>query len=77
MTSSSIVVSKDLRRVFFNDFYDHLENYLIQNSLLHEFQSGFRNGFSTDTCIIHLIDYACILFMTDKGQLLCTILLNL
>jgi hypothetical protein len=24
---------------------------------LYKFQSGFRNGFSTDTCLIYMTDY--------------------
>ena len=65
------VVSKVLERVI----YDQLDQYLSQNSILYEFQSGFRQGFSTDTCLIHLTDY--IRFQMDKGQLVGMVLLDL
>ena len=31
--------------------------FLLQNHLLYEYQSGFRGRFSTDTCLIHLLDH--------------------
>ena len=37
--------------------YDQVESYLIKNNVLYEFQSGFRQNFSTDTCLIHLNDF--------------------
>ena len=46
-------LSKILERVV----YDQLEQFLIGNNLLYEFQSGFRSKFSTDTCLIHLTDF--------------------
>ena len=65
------IVSKILERVI----YDQLEQYLVQNSLLYEYQSGFRHGFSTDTCLIHLTDY--IRFQMDKGHFVGMVLLDL
>jgi hypothetical protein len=35
--------------------------------MVRQFQSGFRSGFSTDTCLIHLTD--CIKFEMDKGSI--------
>ena len=43
------IVSKVLERVI----YDQFEGFLLQNKLLFEYQSGFRRGFSTDTCLTH------------------------
>ena len=43
--------------------------------LLYEFQSGFRGGFSTDTCLIHLTDF--IRYEMDKGNIVGMILLDL
>ena len=37
--------------------YVQLEKYLIDKKLLYEYQSGFRKSFSTDTCLIDLIDH--------------------
>ena len=37
--------------------YIQLEQYLTQNNLLYDFQSGFRSGYSTDTCLTYLTDY--------------------
>ena len=34
-----------------------LSKFLSENILLFEFQSGFRDKYSTDTCLIHLLDY--------------------
>ena len=46
-------LSKILERVIYNQ----LEEYLVSNNLLYNFQSGFRSNFSTDTCLIHLTDH--------------------
>ena len=40
------IVSKILERAV----YIQLENYLVENNILYEYQSGFRKSFSTDTC---------------------------
>ena len=36
--------------------YVQLEKYLIDNNLLYKYQSGFRKSYSTDTCLINLMD---------------------
>jgi len=51
------------------------EIYLKEKSLLYEFQSGFRNSFSTDTCLIHLTDHIRKEF--DKGNYTGMIMLDL
>ena len=56
------IVSKVLERVI----YDQFEGYLLQSKLF-EYQSGFRRGFSTDTCLTHLSDH--IHFQMDKSNL--------
>ena len=65
------IVSKVLERVI----YDQFESYLLQNKLLFEYQSGFRRGFSTDTCLDHLLDH--IRFQMDKSNLTGMVLLDL
>ncbi len=65
------VVSKILERVI----YTQLEGYLSQNDLLYQFQSGFRTGFSTDSCLVHLTDY--IRLEMDKGNYTGMVLLDL
>jgi len=65
------VISKALEKVIF----DQVEEYLSSNNLLYDFQSGFRKGFSTDTCLIHLSDY--IRFQMDTGNLVGMVLLEL
>ena len=55
--------------------YDQLEKYLKDESLLYEFQSGFRPSFSTDTCLIHLSDY--IRKEWDKGNYTGMVVLDL
>ena len=57
------IVSKVLERVI----YDQYEGYLLQNKLLFEYQSGFKRGFSNDTCLTHLSDHIC--FKIDKSNL--------
>ena len=46
------IVSKILEK----SVYSQLKKFLIDNNL-YELQSGFRNSYSTDTCLIHLIDH--------------------
>ena len=43
-----------------------MSDYLSENGLLYEFQSGFRSSYSTDTCLIHLTDY--IKLENDTGN---------
>ena len=55
------VVSKILEK----SVYIQLEEYLVNKNLLFDFQSGFRNRYSTDTCLTYLTDY--IKTQTSKG----------
>ena len=55
------VVSKILEKAV----YVQLEGYLVNNNLLHEFQSGLRSKFSTDTCLSYLTDF--IKHVTSNG----------
>ena len=48
-------VSKILEKAVY--MYVELEKYLIDNSILYEYQSGFRSSYSTDSCLIHLMDH--------------------
>ena len=56
------VISKVFEKVVFMQ----LSDYLSENRLLYEFQSGFRSSYSTDTCLIHLTDY--IKLDNDQGN---------
>lgn len=47
------IISKILERVVHNQ----VESYFRNNKLLYKVQLGFRSGFSTDTCLIHLTDF--------------------
>ena len=47
------IVSKILER----SVHTQLSEFLCEKNLLFEFQSGFRDKYSTDTCLIHLLDY--------------------
>lgn len=46
------IVSKILEK----SVYSLLEKFLM-TIILYEVQSGFRNSYSTDTCLIHLMDH--------------------
>ena len=37
--------------------HDQIQKYLIDNNLIYQYQSGFRPGYPTDTCLIHLTDF--------------------
>ena len=45
------------------------------NKLLYEYQSGFRQSYSTDTCLINLMDY--IRTLKSKGKYVGMVLLDL
>ena len=64
-----------ISKIFEKVVYDQVESYLRDNNLLYNFQSGFRRGFSTDTCLIHLSDY--MKFEMDKGHLVGMVMLDL
>ena len=49
--------------------------YLKDNKLLYEYQSGFRYSYSTDPCLISLLDY--IRILKSKGNYVGMILLDL
>ena len=55
--------------------YDQVNKYLADNELLYEFQSGFRSSHSTDTSLIHILDY--IKIEQDKGNYTGMVLLDL
>ncbi len=55
-----------ISKIFEKIMYNQLEKYIKDESLLYEFQSGFRPSFSTDTCLIHLSDH--IRKESDKGN---------
>ena len=65
------IVSKILEKAV----YQQVENYLLDKNLLFENQSGFRSGFSTDTCLISLTDH--IKHQSDQGFYTGMILLDL
>ena len=65
------IVSKILERAI----YVQVQDYLKDNKLLYEFQSGFRKSYSTDTCLINLMDH--IRTLTSKGNYVGMVLLDL
>ena len=56
------VMSKILEKTV----HKQLENYLRSEKLLYDYQSGFRNSYSTDSCLTQLTDQ--IRFDMDKGN---------
>jgi hypothetical protein len=65
------IVSKIFEKVV----YDQISSYLKEMDILYKFQSGFRGGFSTDTCLTHLYDF--IRLHMDKGNFVGMILMDL
>ena len=65
------IISKVFERVIYNQF----DVYLTEKKLLYKFQSGFRRVFSTDTCLINLLDN--IRFQMDKGNFVGMVLMDL
>ena len=63
-----------LSKIFKRVIYDQLDEYLVNNGLLYEYQSGVRKGLSTDTCFNHLTNYN--KFQMDKGHYVGMILLD-
>merc|ERR1711888_253383 len=64
-------VSKILERAV----HEQLMKYLKDNKLLYEYQSGFRQSYSTDSCLINLMDY--IRMLKSKGNYVGMVLLDL
>ena len=65
------VLSKLLERAVNNQ----LNEYLSKRDLLYDFQSGFRKGYSTDTCLMNLNDY--IKRQTSDGKVTGMIFIDL
>ena len=67
------IVSKILEK----SIYCQLKEFLQINHMLYEFQSGFRSKFSTDTCLIHLLDQITAWDNNSKGLFTGMIMLDL
>ena len=65
------LISKVIERIV----YDQVDNFLLQNNILYNYQSGFRKNHSTDLCLSFLNDK--ILKGLDKGLFRGTILIDL
>lgn len=65
------VISKIFERVVYEQVANHLEG----RKLFYNVQSGFRSGYSTDTCLTLLSDF--IKLQNDKGFLVGMVLLDL
>jgi len=64
-------LSKILERVV----HKQLNGYLESKNILFDFQSGFRSGYSTDTCLAHLTDY--VRAEISKGSLVGMVMIDL
>ena len=64
-------VSKVIERIIF----DQINEYMVTNNLLYDFQSGFRTSHSTDTCLLYLTDL--IKTEVDNGKYCGMVLLDL
>lgn len=63
-----------MSKILEKSIYVQLEHYLSSNKLIYQYQSGFRSGYSTDTCLIYLTDY--IRSQLDKGNYVGMLLLD-
>ena len=52
-----VSILSTLSKILEKSVYVQLEKYLSDNNILYSYQSGFRKGHSTDTCLINLYDY--------------------
>ena len=52
-----ISVLRIISKIFESVVFNQLNNFLTEHKLLYIFQSGFWSSYSTDTCLIHPIDY--------------------
>ena len=64
-------ISKVMERLI----QEQINNYLAEQKLLFEFQSGFRTSHSTDTCLLYLTDY--IKREVDSGKYCGMVMLDL
>ena len=65
------ILSKILERAVYNQ----VDQYLKDNKLIYEFQSGFRGSYSTDTSLINLIDH--IKMLNSQNMYVGMVLLDL
>ena len=65
------IISKVLEKIVFLQ----IDKYLKEKNVLYEHQSGFRSSHSTETCLIHLMDW--IRMKSDKGNFVGMVLLDL
>ena len=70
-----VSILSTVSKIFERVIYDQLEEYLANKNVLYDYQSGFRKGMSTDTCLIHLTDF--IRLQMDKGHFVGMLLLDL
>ena len=65
------IISKILEKAV----YVQIEKHLTDNNLLYDYQSGFRKSYSTDTCLINLIDH--IKLLKSRGLYAGMVLMDL
>ena len=70
-----VSILSTISKLFERIVYNQLDQYLCEHKLLYEYQSGFRSSYSTDTCLVHLIDY--LKLEQDKGNFIGMVLLDL
>ena len=70
-----VSILSSLSKILERAVHGQLKDYLVRRDLIYQNQSGFRGGFSTDTCLIGLTDY--VKCEMGKGRLVGMVLLDL
>lgn len=70
-----VSILSSLSKIIEKIMYEQIDQYLLSQNILYEFQSGFRKSHSTDSCLLFLTDL--IKREVDKGNLCGMVMLDL
>ena len=64
-----------LSKILEKSIFNQMNEFLVKNNILYDFQSGFRGSYSTDTCLINLMDH--IKLLNSKNMFAGMVLMDL